>query len=241
MRVAEKWDGRMPGVGVGGGDWKQRARRAEAEAAAARAAAVVARSSSPTPASVQHERELRRDRPRASAGGSPSRCGALNALRRRLRGRAVRRASRSERAAGRRPWRPTDCVAARSPAALAQPRQALGDRERARVEQAPQRPPPGAPARSLRLRRPRRAGTCDDARCRTRLASSRSSSGLRSHGSSDLGDRVGPRARPRAQTTPRPKKAGTTASRRPSRPATKSSIAVSTPLRGPPSRAAAER
>ncbi len=33
MRVAEKWDGRMPGVGVGGGDWKQRARRAEAEAA----------------------------------------------------------------------------------------------------------------------------------------------------------------------------------------------------------------
>ncbi len=33
MRVAEKWDGRMPGVGAGGGDWKQRARRAEAEAA----------------------------------------------------------------------------------------------------------------------------------------------------------------------------------------------------------------
>jgi Glycosyltransferase like family len=40
MRVAEKWDGRMPGVGVAGGDWKQRARRAEAEAAAARAQAV---------------------------------------------------------------------------------------------------------------------------------------------------------------------------------------------------------
>jgi Glycosyltransferase like family len=33
MRVAEKWDGRMPGVGAGAGDWKQRARRAEAEAA----------------------------------------------------------------------------------------------------------------------------------------------------------------------------------------------------------------
>jgi hypothetical protein len=33
MRVAEKWDGRMPGVGTGGGDWRQRARRAEAEAA----------------------------------------------------------------------------------------------------------------------------------------------------------------------------------------------------------------
>jgi hypothetical protein len=40
MRVAEKWDGRMPGVGSGGGDWKQRARRAEAESEAARAAAV---------------------------------------------------------------------------------------------------------------------------------------------------------------------------------------------------------
>ena len=33
MRIAEKWDGRMPNVGVAGGDWKQRARRAEAEAA----------------------------------------------------------------------------------------------------------------------------------------------------------------------------------------------------------------
>jgi hypothetical protein len=39
-RVAEKWDGRMPGVGTAGGDWKARARRAEAEAAAARAHAV---------------------------------------------------------------------------------------------------------------------------------------------------------------------------------------------------------
>ena len=40
MRVAEKWDGRMPNVGVAPGDWKARARRAEAEAAAARAQAV---------------------------------------------------------------------------------------------------------------------------------------------------------------------------------------------------------
>ena len=40
MRVAEKWDGRMPRVGAAGGDWKERARRAEAEAAAARAQAV---------------------------------------------------------------------------------------------------------------------------------------------------------------------------------------------------------
>jgi hypothetical protein len=41
MRIAEKWDGRMPHVGEAGGDWKQRARRAEAEAAVNRALAVV--------------------------------------------------------------------------------------------------------------------------------------------------------------------------------------------------------
>ncbi len=40
MRVAEKWDGRMPNVGAAAGDWKQRARRAEAEAAATRAQVV---------------------------------------------------------------------------------------------------------------------------------------------------------------------------------------------------------
>jgi Glycosyltransferase like family len=40
MRIAEKWDGEMPGIGEGPGDWKVRARRAEAEAEAARAAAV---------------------------------------------------------------------------------------------------------------------------------------------------------------------------------------------------------
>ena len=44
-----------------------------------------------------------------------------------------------------------------------------------------------------------------------------------------------------SHTTPRPKNDGTTARRRPSRSATKSSTAVSTPLRGPPSRAAALR
>jgi Glycosyltransferase like family len=40
MRVAEKWDGRMPGVGAAAGSWKERARRAEAEAAVTRAQAV---------------------------------------------------------------------------------------------------------------------------------------------------------------------------------------------------------
>jgi Glycosyltransferase like family len=42
MRVAEKWDGRMPNVGAVAGDWKERARRAEAEAAVARAEIVSA-------------------------------------------------------------------------------------------------------------------------------------------------------------------------------------------------------
>jgi hypothetical protein len=40
MRVAEKWDGKVPGVGTAAGDWKQRARRAEAEAAVARTQAM---------------------------------------------------------------------------------------------------------------------------------------------------------------------------------------------------------
>jgi hypothetical protein len=40
MRLAEKWHGRMHGVGEAGGDWEQRARRAEAEAEVSRAAAV---------------------------------------------------------------------------------------------------------------------------------------------------------------------------------------------------------
>jgi len=42
MRVAEKWDGRMPGVTPAAGDWKPRARRAEAEASLARTQAVAA-------------------------------------------------------------------------------------------------------------------------------------------------------------------------------------------------------
>ena len=42
IKVAEKWDGKMPDVGTGAGDWKQRARRAEAEAAAERMVAFAA-------------------------------------------------------------------------------------------------------------------------------------------------------------------------------------------------------
>ena len=36
IRVAEKWDGRMPGIGTAPGSWGERARRAEAERDAAR-------------------------------------------------------------------------------------------------------------------------------------------------------------------------------------------------------------
>jgi hypothetical protein len=42
MRVAEKWDGRLPGTEAVGGDWRGRARRAEAEASLARTQAVAA-------------------------------------------------------------------------------------------------------------------------------------------------------------------------------------------------------
>ncbi len=38
MRIAQKWDGRLPGVGTAPGTWKERARRAEAERDAARLA-----------------------------------------------------------------------------------------------------------------------------------------------------------------------------------------------------------
>jgi hypothetical protein len=39
VRVAEKWHGRMPGIGHAEGTWRERALRAEAERDAARAAA----------------------------------------------------------------------------------------------------------------------------------------------------------------------------------------------------------
>jgi hypothetical protein len=57
MRVAEKWDGRMPNVGSAAGDWKERARRAEAEAAVARTQAVAAMLQAEA-RSQQLEREL---------------------------------------------------------------------------------------------------------------------------------------------------------------------------------------
>ncbi len=58
IRVAEKWDGRMPGVGYEGGDWKQRARRAEARAAAAQLIAELGKNHW-APRAAQLEKEVR--------------------------------------------------------------------------------------------------------------------------------------------------------------------------------------
>jgi hypothetical protein len=57
IKVAEKWDGRMPRVGFEPGDWKERARRAEAEAALAMAQAVTNRLKGDARA-LELEREL---------------------------------------------------------------------------------------------------------------------------------------------------------------------------------------
>jgi hypothetical protein len=57
IKVAEKWDGRMPHVGYEAGDWKERARRAEAEAALAVAQAVTNRLKGEAHA-LELEREL---------------------------------------------------------------------------------------------------------------------------------------------------------------------------------------
>ena len=57
MRVAEKWEGRMPEIGRAGGDWKYRARRAEAERGVARAGAIATQLQMEARAR-QHRREL---------------------------------------------------------------------------------------------------------------------------------------------------------------------------------------
>lgn len=57
MRVAEKWEGRMPGVGFAPGDWKERARHAEAESAV-RQALIVAGAMRADARVLQLQREL---------------------------------------------------------------------------------------------------------------------------------------------------------------------------------------
>jgi hypothetical protein len=100
MRMAEKWEGRMPHVSSPGGDWKQRARRAEAEAGAARLAGA-SKLLQASARAEEHESELESVTETASWRiTEPLR--RLNALRRRvlLHGRAdpTRVSGRSERA-----------------------------------------------------------------------------------------------------------------------------------------------
>jgi hypothetical protein len=57
IAVAEKWDGKMPGVGFAGGSWRHRARRGEAEAAITRAVAFSTQMKTDARA-VEHRREL---------------------------------------------------------------------------------------------------------------------------------------------------------------------------------------
>ena len=124
--------GRMPGVGAAGGTGRQRARRAEAEAAAARAQAV----------SSQLQSEARK---RGCGASSTRSTGStswrlteplrrLNALRR----RAARLTPVARRARARISSLRDDRRVGGDPRAMAQAREPLGQRERARVQQPPQ-------------------------------------------------------------------------------------------------------
>jgi hypothetical protein len=57
VAIAEKWDGKIPGVGSGAGSWKRRALRGEAEAAATRAMALSTQMRIDARA-AEHRREL---------------------------------------------------------------------------------------------------------------------------------------------------------------------------------------
>jgi len=83
MRLAEKWDGRMPGVGTAPGDWKARARRAEAEASVAHMLLV----SSETRAQAR-ERQLERELSALRGSASWRLTAPLRALKARRRGSA---------------------------------------------------------------------------------------------------------------------------------------------------------
>ena len=233
MRVAEKWDGRMPGVGDAGGDW----RRARAARGGRGGAARALRSSKQLQYDAR-ERELERelDEMTRSIGwrlteplrrAEPLR-GARAAARRGSVARSARAISALE----------TSAASRRDAGAWRSRESRSATREHARVQQPPeQRVARGA---LLARRRPRSAGPA------TRRGGGRGwpraarAAGCGPSGASSSATAPAHGASSR-QTTPSPKNAGTIASRSPSCAATKSSTAVSTPLRGPPSRAAAPR
>ena len=120
--------------------------------------------------------------------------------------------------------------------ALAQSGQPLAPGEHPRPKHRPQHPlltRAALPhlADDLAVLDPRRMPSISSA---TRFASSRSRSGLRSHGST-ISAMARAHGASRCHTTPTPKNAGTIAIRTPSWLPAKSSIAVRTPLPGPPS------
>ncbi len=166
---------------------------------------------------------------------SPSRCARSTCRRERRRARALereRRSSATQSSSARRrisSRETTDCSGA-TPARTRSCESRSATRERARVEQAPQHRLLAGLA-LLERPRARRAGRARRAMCSTRLASRRSSSGLRSQGS-----RIARRRPPTGRRGARPRRSRRTPARPPaaarSSLATKSSTAVSTPLRG---------
>ena len=221
MSVAEKWDGRMPNVGSGGGDWKQRARRAEAERGAARAQAISTQLQTEARAR-EHERQLKE----ATESIGWRITAPLRALARLAPSRANRRAARAEssslgkagaprRAQSRDPLRQREALRDQEPAqqvVLARPPLARDRRlHHADVFRGEVTDAVGLEALEDRVAVPRRE------HCR--------------HGVRPWRRRGARRRRSRRRPAPRRVEALVLA-------ATKSSTAVSTPLRGPPSRAA---
>ena len=80
IRVAEKWEGRMPGIGRAEGTWRERALRAEAERDAARALAHSTALEIEARAAMLDARAWPRPA-RAFRGASPRRCACSGARR----------------------------------------------------------------------------------------------------------------------------------------------------------------
>ena len=176
MRVAEKWDGRHAG----------RRRRGAATGRSAPGAPRPRRAAGARPGGLDPAAVSTRAGARAPARSLTEPMHRLApAATARLRRRLRRCAEAPAPAGARRPSarrissRETTDWSVRDPGALAQAREPLGQRERAATRAAAAAPPPGGRRAGRRESRELRA----TARCRTRLASRRSSSGLRSHGS----------------------------------------------------------
>ena len=246
MRLAEKWEGRFPDDGYGSDDWVRRARHAEAEASAARLMggreklvgdAVQARDAKRIAEledlveEVHGSTQLAADHSIAKAGRpappprarAPERAAAQSSSTRRISARVTGlaprlRAFESFSANAKLPesssirrncsWRAirSDCWASRSALRISSSFMCVMWSKARR--------------RSIR--------------CSTRCSSKRASRGLRSKASM-VSWTCPAHGALRCQMTPSPKNAGTVASFRSSRSARKSSTAVRTPLRSPPS------